>query len=81
MIPASRRLFTAVVVHLRETTLLAVTRRTSLDIFCDPRAHVWPPVIPLGLGDCFVAAGVSGYKAFVYDPHDLSFDRKVWRDR
>jgi len=61
--------------------LILLARRASLDIFCDPRAHVWPPIIPLGLSDRFVAAGMSGYEAFMYNSHDLSLDRKVWGDR
>src|SRR5712671_6348037 len=57
-----------------------LARRTSLDVFCNPRTHVWPPVVPLGLSDRFIAARVSSYKAFVYDPHDLSFECTVGRD-
>jgi len=61
--------------------LVLLACRTPLNVFCDPRAHVWPPVIPLGLSDGFVASRVSGYKTFVHHPHNLSFDRKVWGDR
>jgi len=61
--------------------LVLLARRTPLDVFCDPRAHVWPPVVALGLRDGFIASGVSGYKTFVHHPHNLSFDRKVWGDR
>src|SRR5712671_1093677 len=39
--------------------LVLLTRRTPLNVFCDPGAHVWPPVIPLSLGDGFVTSGVS----------------------
>jgi len=38
-----------------------LARRTSLDVFCDPDAHVWPPVLSLRLGDGFVTSGVSSY--------------------
>jgi len=57
--------------------LVLLTCRASLDVFCDPRTHVWPPVISSGLSDCFVAAGVSSYKAFMDNSHNLSFNRKV----
>src|SRR5712671_7251513 len=57
--------------------LVLLTRRTPLDVFCDPGAHVWPPVVPLGLGDGFVTSRVSSYKALVYYSHDLPFDCKV----
>src|SRR5882757_3831309 len=58
-----------------------LARRASLNIFCDPRMHVWPPIIPLGLGNCLVTARVPGYEAFVHDPHDFSLNHKVRRDR
>jgi len=57
-----------------------LAHRAPLDVFCDPCLHVRPPVISLSLSDGFVAAGVSGYKPFVYDPHDLLFNRKVRGD-
>ena len=57
-----------------------LARRTSLDVFCNPHAHVWPPIVPLGLSDCFIATRVSSYKALMYDSHDLSFKREVRRD-
>src|SRR5712671_3219539 len=60
--------------------LVLLARCTPLDIFCDPRAHVRPPVISSSLSDCFVAAGMPSYEAFMYDPHDLSLHRKVRRD-
>src|SRR5712671_5037609 len=41
--------------------LVLLTRRTSLDVFCDPGAHVRPPVVSLRLGDGFVASGVPSY--------------------
>src|SRR5712672_2398819 len=50
--------------------------RTSLDVFCDPRTHVWPPVVSLCLSDGFVTAGVSSYEALMYDPHDFLFKRE-----
>ena len=57
-----------------------LTRRTTLNVFCDPGVYVWPPVVALGLGDGFVASGVPGYEAFMYYSHNLSFDREVWGD-
>src|SRR5882757_9481295 len=50
-----------------------LTCRAPLDVFCDPRTHVRPPVVPLGLSDSFVATRVSSYEAFMYNSHDLSF--------
>ena len=58
-----------------------LTCRAPLDIFCDPRTHVWPPVVPSGLSDGFVTTRMSSYKALVYDSHDLPFKREVRRDR
>src|SRR5712675_1865206 len=57
--------------------LVLLARRASLDIFCDPHAHVWPPVISSGLSDRFVATRVSCYEAFMYDSHDFLFKGKV----
>ena len=41
--------------------LVLLARRTSLDVLCDPGAHVWPPVCSLRLGDGFVTSGMSSY--------------------
>src|SRR5712671_3425070 len=60
--------------------LVLLTRCTSLNVFRDPCSHVWPPVVPLGLGDGFVTSGVSGYESFVYYSHDLPFKCQVRRD-
>src|SRR5712671_5885195 len=54
-----------------------LTSCASLDVLGDPRAHVWPPVTPLSLGDGFVMTWVSSDEAFVHYSHDLTFDRKV----
>ena len=61
--------------------LVLLTSCAPLDVFCDPRVHVWPPVVPSGLGDGFVATGMSSYKALVYDSHDFLFKREVRGDR
>src|SRR5712671_158930 len=61
--------------------LVLLARCTSLNVLRDPRSHVWPPVVPLGLGNGFVASRVSGYESFVYYSHDLSLKRQVRRDR
>jgi len=58
-----------------------LARCTTLNIFCNPGMHVRPPVVPLGLGDGFVASGMTGYEAFVHYSHDLPFDRKVRGNR
>ena len=72
-------------VHCRASVvcdnLVLLARRTPLNVFCDPRAHVWPPIVPLGLSDGFVASRVPSYKTFVHHPHNLSFDREIWGDR
>src|SRR5882757_5524010 len=57
-----------------------LARSASLNVLCDPSSHVWPPVVPLGLGDGFVTSRVSGYESFVHYPHDLPFKRQVRRD-
>ena len=41
--------------------LVLLARRTSLNVLCDPGAHVWPPVFSLRLGDGFVMSRVSSY--------------------
>src|SRR5712671_2018098 len=61
--------------------LVLLARCTSLNILRDPCSHVWPPVVPLGLGDGFVTSRVSSYESFVYYPHDLSLERQIRRDR
>ena len=72
-------------VHRRASVVcddfVLLTCRAPLDVFCDPRAHVWPPIVSFGLGNCFVTTGVPGYKAFVHDSHDFLFKREVWWDR
>ena len=54
-----------------------LARCASLNVLCNPRSHVWPPVVPLGLGDGFVTSRVSSYEPFVYYSHDLPFKRQV----
>src|SRR5712671_5111069 len=61
--------------------LVLLACRTSLNVLCDPCSHVWPPIIPLGLGNGFVAPRVSGYEPFMHYSHDLSFKRQVRGDR
>ena len=61
--------------------LILLTRHAALYVFCDPSAHVGPPVISLGLSDGLVASGVSGYETLVYHSHDFPFDRKVRGNR
>src|SRR5712675_2573173 len=56
--------------------LVLLARRAALDIFCNPCAHVWPPVISLGLGDRLVAARMPSYETFVHDSHDFPLDRE-----
>src|SRR5712671_7233082 len=60
--------------------LVLLTRCTSLNVLCDPRSHVWPPVVPLGFGDGFVTSQVSGYEPFVHYSHDFPLKRQVWGD-
>jgi len=50
---------------------------TPLDVFHDPRSHVWPPVIALSLCDGFISTRVARDQPFVYYSHNLSFDGEV----
>src|SRR5712672_2632151 len=61
--------------------LVLLTRCTSLNIVRNPRSHVWPPIIPLGLSYGLVASWVSGYESFVHYSHDFSLKRQVWGNR
>jgi len=40
----------------------------SLERTRDPCSHVWPPVVPLGLGDGFVTVPRASYESLVYLP-------------
>src|SRR5712671_6655779 len=61
--------------------IVLLARCASLNILCDTCSHVWPPVVPLGLGNGFVTSRVSSYESFVYYSHDFPLKRQIWRDR
>src|SRR5712672_3124329 len=60
---------------------ILLARCTSLNVLRDPCSHVWPPVVPLGLSNSFVASRMPSYEPFMHYPHDLPLKRQVRRDR